>query len=468
MQLEMSEKTFVRLLRSLHVSGRVGRALEREAELFKESVSGKHVKELLWVVSGQFFSLLLGLASIKITTKIGPTEYGKYALIGTLSALLAALLYGAAEQGMLRFYYDFERRGAQRTFLNTYYAFLFSSACIVLFTCLSFFLIGWPHRNGSIQGIVLAGGIYVVAMTVSGNLSSLINLLRKRKASALFQTLEKMLVVAFLAFLYFRAKLTLTAILYGVGGVYILIIACKLIFIRRSVPLGHGHLRGERSAIRKEILRTVSQYSKPFAIWGGAGWLQFNGERWVIEKMLTTADVGIYSVMMALVNFLIVLPYGVLARFAEPIVYGKFADLRSSEDTKKGMTYIRWFVAAVSLLGIFGVLVTTFIGRDLVLVISSGDYASHWRLLPLMTGGVGLFYVGQSLALVGMARNVPKKYLFPKVSIGLTALVMYLSFCRWLELTGIAISLSLVGLIYLLMIIWTNRPLWAQGELRRG
>jgi len=58
-------------------------------------------------------------------------------------------------------------------------------------------------------------------------------------------------------------------------------------------------------------------------------------------------------------------------------------------------------------------------GRELIILISSRDYVVYWYLLPLLCLGTGLFLTGQAQTVFGMALNQPKKYLMPKISIGI-------------------------------------------------
>jgi len=55
------------------------------------------------------------------------------------------------------------------------------------------------------------------------------------------------------------------------------------------------------------------RYMAPFLIWGFSGWLQLNGEKWIINGLLSTYDVGIYAAMMALVNGLVIVPNNIIS-----------------------------------------------------------------------------------------------------------------------------------------------------------
>jgi len=164
-------------------------------------------------------------------------------------------------------------------------------------------------------------------------------------------------------------------------------------------------------------------YATPFLIWAVAGWMQLNGEKWIINGILTLKDVGIYAIMMAIVNALVVIPSNVINEFATPIIFQKYADLENIKNMEKGYTYIKIIMLLVFILSIISTVVTYFFAEDLILIISSKDYINYWYLLPLLTFGTSLFYLGQTQTILGMALDKPKKYLPPKILIGILAIV---------------------------------------------
>ena len=86
-------------------------------------VSRKSTIEMGWVVFGQTINLLLTFIIIKFISKIGPEQYGIYALILTIAALLG-LFYGSFLQGFLRYYYHYENLNQRDNFILLMYKFL--------------------------------------------------------------------------------------------------------------------------------------------------------------------------------------------------------------------------------------------------------------------------------------------------------------------------------------------------------
>ena len=197
-------------------------------------------------------------------------------------------------------------------------------------------------------------------------------------------------------------------------------------------------------------------YATPFLIWAVAGWLQLNGEKWIINGILSVKEVGIYAIMMAIVNALVVIPSNVINEFATPIIYQNYADLENIKNIKKGYLYIKIIMVLVFILSIFSTILTYFFAEDIILIISSSKYTNYWYLLPLLTFGTGLFYTGQTQTILGMALDKPQKYLFPKILIGLLAVGFNFLFIKTFGLNGVAYTIILMGFFYVIHIYFIN------------
>ncbi len=201
------------------------------------------------------------------------------------------------------------------------------------------------------------------------------------------------------------------------------------------------------------------QYVYPFLIWGFSGWLQLNGEKWIINGVLSTADVGIYAVMMALVNGLVIVPNNIISDFATPIIFQQYADLNNKDNLKTGLHYIRLNILIIFVLTLFSTLITYIWGRELINLISSKGYTVYWYLLPMLCLGTGLFLTGQAQTVLGMSLNVPKKYLAPKVSIGILSIILNFINIKYFGINGVAYTVLMIGLIYVFFISFVNRKI---------
>lgn len=417
-------------------------------------VSRKSTIEMGWVVFGQTINLLLTFIIIKFISKIGPEQYGIYALILTIAALLG-LFYGSFLQGFLRYYYHYENLNQRDNFILLMYKFLKLSILIfILITIITSIL--YPFINKSYNYIfLLIAGLFIIFSKLSEFFNSILNLIRKRKANSLLQVLEKLIMIFVLTLLLNKNKLGLVNILITLGSVSLIIGLIKFISFRRFVPINISNI--SQSELQKEMTQTVLIYISPFLIWGVAGWLQLNGERWVINAILSLEDVGVYAIMMSIVNALVVVPNNIITEFATPIIFKQFANIENKADINIGYTYIRINTILILLITIIATLISFLWGHEIIRLISSENYATYWSILPLLVLGIGLFYIGQAQTLLGMGLSKPQKYIAPKLIIGIGSIGLNLFFISTFGFMGISCSILLIGLMYVIYISIVNQ-----------
>jgi len=211
--------------------------------------------------------------------------------------------------------------------------------------------------------------------------------------------------------------------------------------------------------VRNAIISSLKIYAFPFIIWGITGWLQSNSEKWILANYLSTADVGIYALMMTLVSALIILPNNIITEFSTPIIFQHFSDLSNHEKVNSGHKIINIIVLVTVVFTAFASAFTFFWGDEIILLISSEAFTLYSFLLPLFCIGTGLFYVGQAMCNTGMALNVPQKYLLPKIIAGLLSVILNIIFIINYGIIGVAYAMLAVGFLYSVHIMFINGKL---------
>jgi len=255
--------------------------------------------------------------------------------------------------------------------------------------------------------------------------------------------------------------LVLLYIISAFGFISFILALTKIFVFRKNVP-ANSKIEVSRKN-QKDIIRTVMVYISPFLIWGAAGWFQMNGEKWIINGVLSVSDVGIYAIMMAIVNALVVIPNNIITEFATPIIFKQFADMNNRENIGTGYTYIKINMMIILIITITATLLTFFWGREIINLISSSKYSVYWYILPVLILGTGLFYTGQAQTLLGMGLSQPQKYIAPKIIIGVGSLGVNFFFIFLFGLKGISYSILVIGLLYVLYITVVNRRILRAG-----
>lgn len=423
-------------------------------QLIKSKINYNSASEMGWVLFGQSINVILGFLIIKLISKIGPEQYGVYALILTIAAVIG-LFYGSFLQGFLRYYYHYEALNRRDDIVRLMFGFI--KLTLLIFISLSIIIsILFPlFINNYSTAFFLGAGLFVIASKLSEFFNSILNLIRRRKENALLQALERILMIAALLLFSFEHNLVLLYILFVFCCISFILIFIKISMFRKYIPVNKKkeRLRGSQN----DIIKTVMIYISPFLIWGIAGWFQLNGEKWIINGVLSVTDVGIYAIMMAIVNALVVIPNNIITEFATPIIFKQFADMNNKENLIAGYAYIRINMLIILLITIIATLLTFFWGKEIIFLISSENYAVYWYILPVLVLGMGLFYTGQAQTLLGLGLSQPQKYITPKIIIGVGSLGINFFFVSILGIEGIAYSILLIGLLYVLYISLVNR-----------
>jgi O-antigen/teichoic acid export membrane protein len=441
----------------MHISSIIFQAFPlRKLASFRDRFSRRHAAELTWLSVGQAVSLLLGILTIKLLTSMGPSEYGTYALVGTIGALVSSILHGPLEQGFVRFYYDYANKGLARRFINLFYrCLLVGGVFCVAGGFVAAFTNSWTGNHLS-PLLILAATLFVLLSSTANPFNPMLNVLRRRRENALLQVLERLLGLLFLFAIFHILGRTVTAALLALCVAMGIVVAVKSILLSSFLPDGEPPGVGSEDRDYGEMFKVIRRFGTPFAIWGLAGWLQSNSERWVILTFLSSAEVGIYAVMIALANYAVTVPQGILTQFATPFIYERFSGPRDEASVREGYLYYRYFVLSSTALVGLVTLAALVVGKGAIILLSSEQYAGCWYLLPLLCLGTGLFHIGQALCLVGLSLNLPHKYMFPKIASGVLAVVLNVLLLKLFGMPGIAMSVCMAGFVYLLLIAEAN------------
>ncbi len=419
-------------------------------------VSKKSATEIAWVALGQTINLFLSFIIIKFISKIGPEQYGIYTLILTIAALLG-LFYGSFLQGFLRYYYHYENLNQRSHFVLLMYRFLKITILIFIIITIITSLLS-PFQDEFYSSLfLLVSGLFIIISKVSEFFNSVLNLIRKRKENSLLQALEKILMIIVVIILLSKNNLELFSILLAFGCISLFLVFIKIYTFRKYAPIKITETN--QTDIQKKMIRTVLIYISPFLIWAIAGWLQMNGEKWIINAILSVKEVGIYAIMIAIVNALVVIPNNIINEYAAPIVFKQFADIDNKENVNTGYSYIKISTLLILIITLIATLITFLWGDKIITLVSSKNYSTYWEVLPLLALGTGLFYTGQTQTLLGLGLSKPQKYIAPKLIIGIGSVGLNLLFISNFGFLGIAYTILVIGVIYVFYISLVNKRL---------
>lgn len=433
--------------------------LKKYYNFFYERFTSQNRSEFMWFASGYVINFVMGFVIIKILSNLGPDDYGKYALIITIANFFSLSFFGPFTQAFNRFFYTYTENKAFQNFIQLVYRmFLYTASVIIILTIISVF---FSNTFSLPASLVILTGLFIITFKINESTLSLLNIIRKRKLNSLLLILEKVLITISLAVLLFSRDLDLIKALIVFNIFYFAFAVFKTLFFKKNIPV---KIENQTDYPKKHIKKEFYNYVYPFMVWGQTSWLQLNGEKWIIADMLSTSDVGIYAVMISLINALISIPGNYLSEFLTPIIFKNFSDLSDKESLDTGMNYIKINIMIVTALTLFITVITYFIGSNLIVLISNKSFAAYSYLLPLLSIGVGLFNIAQAMTILGLSFNKPKIYLAPKITIGLFSLASNILLVLWFGINGIAYSSILVGAGYILLTAHANKTKLITGK----
>lgn len=425
-------------------------------------LSREAVMEMGWLAGGQLATLLLSIISIKLTTSIGPHEYGRVTLATSVGSVFLLAFFGPLEQGYVRYYFDYAGQPRARSlFCTTLLRVLAGSlAFLLLFSGAAVLVL---HKVFQFDPLfTAAAALMIIFALLAVPLNGMLNAMRLRREVAIIQVIERLLIIAFLVIFLMQSASDATTVMLAIGVATSLAMAARLWQYSRTIRTDAREAKPgdavDTVSFRAQIYGTVAQYGSPFVLWGLMGWLQSNGERWVINGLLTQAEVGRYGLTVNIVNSSAVVLFTILSQFITPIIFNRFP-AHQGADISRGMEVIHLYGWATLFLFMGIGVVLFFVGETVIHLLSSKAFVVDSLLLFLLTMGLGVFYVGQTLTTVGLALKQPNVYMAAKVVTGLLSIVLYLVGCYWAGVLGVVCAIGVTNMLYLVLVLRTNRVL---------
>ena len=417
-------------------------------QIFKKLNSKRLQKEVAWVVIGQAATAVAGLFGIKLLTNVlGPGEFGKLSLATTIVALISTnFLFGPLGQGLMRFGAISKSQGNLKGFyavskqLKQQIIAISIVVSIVLTVIAAFF-----------KGMEWAA-LFVVS-TAAGIFSGWLGLrvavftaARKRPLVAglnIGNAFSRPVIAACLVLLIFvSAFWAMTG--YLVAAILLVLVAEY--FYVNIVSSTSTSISDKITAT--DIKKDIISFSWPFAIWGSFGWLHMSCDKWALQSFHGPEIVGAFAVVSQLAVCPLIFGSGFLSTLIVPVAYERAGDLTQYQKVMSAYRLLA-FIAIAYIFGLFLLMWFFFISHHkLILLISNIEFAEFSFLLPWLTGGWGLFYLGQVLSSFGMVANKSHAYIAPKIAAAIIAGIgtFYLS-ARY-GVAGVVWGIALAGFIY--------------------
>ncbi len=425
--------------------------MEAIRKIFFKRIKIRIISESLWIIAGQFFSLLTSLILIKILTfKLLPSEYGNLALGLTIAGIINQFFIGGIVNGITRFYSVALHREDIPGFLNASLR-LFFRITILLFFFSSLLIIILYYYN-KYYWIKLSLPI-ILFSTLSGlnsALSNIQNAARQRSIVALHSSLDGALKILFsIILLKYFEKSAFSIVLAYIISVLFVSISQIIYFNKKIIKIKTVKFSGNTY---NNWIKDIWSFSWPFSLWGLFTWLQLASDKWSLEKFVSTAEVGKYTAAFQIGYTPISTFTSLLVSLISPIYFNineKNRFGKNKIDLQKITNHLFYLSIFLTL---FTFLSTLFIHEWIFLIFVSSNYISLSYLMPWLVLAGGTFAAGQIIVIKLSTDLKTKEQIIPKIVTAIFGLILNILGAKYFGVNGVVAGNVLFSISYALWV----------------
>jgi len=321
---------------------------------------------------GNLSSKIIGLILLPFyTSYLSTSEYGILSLVEITSWLLTAVVSVKINAAFFRWYWEKDYLDKRKSiFFSSIILFGFTS--VILLSPLYFF------RN-EISVLLFESNKYshlIILMLISTSLQVVIQLilhLMQLQEKAIFYSGTSIvkLTIALVFTIFF-----ITTLDRGVNGIYEAMIISQVFFL---IVTFRYVLSNIELKIENKIISEMLKYSYPLMFAELSGIILTVSDRYILNFMTTTSDVGIYSLGYRLANTIRVIIYLPVMMAVTPLIYKYIDKPNNKRFYSKIMTYLAFGIM------IF-VLFFSLFGKEIIeLVAQNKNYWDATTLVPILS-----------------------------------------------------------------------------------
>ena len=406
------------------------------------------------VTCGQIMAAIGGLAGVRMLTEIlKPDEYGNLSLGLTIALIANQIIMGPLGNGVIRFYAAACEINQKNIFILATLKLIKKYIILIgVISLLSVWVLS-PVISTAWMDIIIAATFFAIISGAAGVLGGIQMAARHQVITSVHQGAEPWLrvigAVSLVALLGASGYIALLG--YGLGSAIIL--ASQYKFLEKLRDSNANKLNNE-SGIREKLKWkiNITKYSTPFAFWGIFTSLQLASDRWAIQAISGSSDVGVYSVLYQIGYYPITLVTGILAQTITPHLFERAGagDDRRRLKNSFAMVYKSAAVCLIitTIMAIAAELMHEFIFSLLV----APAYRVISAMLPLMVIAGGIFSTGQIISLALQSRSTVNALVAPKIGSAILGILGNIIGAYFYGIEGILFSMLGYSTTYLVWV----------------
>lgn len=414
--------------------------------------------EIYWITAGQLSVFLGSFLGIKLLTNlISEDGYGEFVLGLSIAGMINLFIFAPLGQIIFR-YFSYSKSHGEESICFSLLVGIHKKFIFMIFVLASIAgLLIYIFFNFKWAFLVFIAAIFGIVSGLLGSLQILFNAALDRKSTAISQSLDVWLRVIF-AFIFF--KYSDESAYWGLLGYLFASLLTLLIQFNKAsliIPsLTDDTYLHQDLKITKKYQDEFKRFGLPFLYFAIFVVVSQYGDRWVLQGLMDTRDVGIYAVLYQIgsapVNVLSV----ILNQLITPKVYSKVGKLSKQEDINSGIRLLELSRYFLTLLYGVVVIIAYFYSEFIINLLTNENYAEHSQSLWVVVMGSSIFQLAQLMTVNGLSQKSSSRYLWPKILQAISLLFFGFFLVSKFGLTGMPWAIVISSLIYYFSVIRVN------------
>lgn len=396
---------------------------------------------------GSVVSVLGSLVLVRVLTEyLPPAEYGRLTLALTLGVLVCQTAFTGSMPGIMRFYPLAAEKGQLSAYFRASWQMFYYGVGVAV--ALGAVLLAGQTIWGraGLAGLSLLAVIFSILSSLNSTLSSIQNSARQRQVVALHGSADAWLKIGLAMMLLIWLDATAAYVIVGYILSMLLVLVSQFIFMRRLIPEQSPDM-----AHCADWRQQIWHYSRPFVVFNIFTWAQASSDRWALEMLVSTSDVGLYATLLQLGWAPISILTGLATTLVGPILFGRSGDAKDAA-RNDSVHRLSWQLTCLALaLTAFGFLFVFLLHAQLFDFLVASKYREISYLLPWMVLAGGLFSASQVLGLKMLSELKTHDMMWPKVATSILGVLFSFSGAYLYGLPGVVggmVCFSLANLLW--------------------
>ena len=411
----------------------------------------KIISEALWLSIGQIISIVCSYFFIYFFARnLSLTQYGELSLALTVTSLFSGIAMGGLAAGVGRYFIHASNNRNILIYTSEVKKLVFIFSLMIIIICnIAYVILSMKYNIN--KYIYYLSIIYSLISSINNILISIQNASLDRKIQVYFSSLDSILRILIPAMFFFL--LTggeIIAILLG------MILSSTIIMIGRYKYISKIIINyiNDSKIIVENYKNKILNFSYPFILWGGFGWLQQCSIKWALGIFGSFEDIANYTFIFQISYTPIVLLGDLILNLILPLLYNEkniYIKLRK---------LLMKIILLISLILLLLLSVMQIWGNDILINTNLQKYINSTKYFNFLILSSFIFIIAQIISSIYYVSERTVNLMFPSIAssiIGIASAFYLVSLYGIIGALYASIFHSTLYLLFILINLFINK-----------